>query len=314
MTLQQICNLAIKMGIKSDLRGEAQVKKSLLRLKEEFERLDERTRQEFDQERLSNPYSDTRILVEAKKPIKKILAGIDISGAELYLAERFKVDLVLSHHPLGKALAGIDEVMDLQIEVFEKYGVPVNVAEGLMKKRISEVARSVSVSNHNKMVDALRLLGISLLCVHTPCDNLVASYLEGQIKNKKFERVFEILEFLKSIPEYKKAMEQKAGPKLFAGAPENRCGKIALTEITGGTEGSPKIYERLSQAGIGTVIGMHLSEKHKKQAEAAHINAIVAGHISSDSIGMNLFLDELEKKGIKVISCSGLIRIKRFKK
>jgi len=59
---------------------------------------------------------------------------------------------------------------------------------------------------------------------------------------------------------------------------------------------------------------MHLSEKHKEEAEAAHINAIIAGHISSDSIGMNLFLDELEKRGIKIYPCSGLIRVKRFKK
>jgi len=27
---------------------------------------------------------------------------------------------------------------------------------------------------------------------------------------------------------------------------------------------------------------------------------------------MNLFLDELEKRGIEVIPCSGLIRVKRF--
>ena len=34
----------------------------------------------------------------------------------------------------------------------------------------------------------------------------------------------------------------------------------------------------------------------------------------SDSIGSNLFLDELEKRGVQVIPASGLIRIKRRKK
>jgi len=33
--------------------------------------------------------------------------------------------------------------------------------------------------------------------------------------------------------------------------------------------------------------------------------------MSSDSLGMNLFLDKLEKKGIEIIPCSGLIRVKR---
>jgi hypothetical protein len=35
--------------------------------------------------------------------------------------------------------------------------------------------------------------------------------------------------------------------------------------------------------------------------------------MSSDSIGMNIFLDELEKRGIEIISCSGFIRVSRIK-
>ena len=68
----------------------------------------------------------------------------------------------------------------------------------------------------------------------------------------------------------------------------------------------------MAQSGIGTVIGMHISEEHKKEAEAANINVVIAGHMSSDSLGVNLFLDELEKQGIEIIPCSGLIRIKRM--
>ena len=101
---------------------------------------------------------------------------------------------------------------------------------------------------------------------------------------------------------------------LFNGSEDNRAGKIALTEITGGTSGSAKIYEKLAAAGIGTIISMHQSEEYRKEAEKYHINVVIAGHISSDSIGMNLFLDELEKKGIKILPASGLIRYSRNKK
>jgi len=59
---------------------------------------------------------------------------------------------------------------------------------------------------------------------------------------------------------------------------------------------------------------MHMREESKKEAEAANINVVIAGHISSDSLGMNLFLDELEKRGIEIIPCSGLIRVSRAKK
>jgi hypothetical protein len=103
------------------------------------------------------------------------------------------------------------------------------------------------------------------------------------------------------------------GPVLFTGTEENRVGKMAFSEITGGTEGSPKIYEKMAAAGIGTVISMHQSEEHRKEAEKYHINVVIAGHISSDSIGMNLFLDELEKKGIEILPTSGLIRHSRIK-
>ena len=128
----------------------------------------------------------------------------------------------------------------------------------------------------------------------------------------KPEYLEDIIRILESIPEYREAIKIGAGPCLFVGSPENRCGKIALTEITGGTEGSEKMYEKMAQAGIGTVIGMHMSERNKQEAETNNISVVIAGHISSDSLGMNLFLDELEKRGIEVIPCSGLIRIKRF--
>jgi len=316
MFIEQIYNLAVEMGIKNDLRGPQKVRKELNRLKKKYEKMSKSEKQEFDKERLTNPFSDTRILNGTKKPVKKILTGIDMRVSELLLADRLgDVDLVLAHHPAGQALAfGLDDVMHLQADVLETYGVPINVAESLLQIRIDEVSRSVAPSNHNRVVDAAKLLKTGFMCVHTAADNCVASFLKKLIDRKKPEYVEDLLELLKSVPEYREAMRIGAGPRIFAGQPANHCGKIALTEITGGTEGSSKIYEKMAQAGIGTVVAMHLSEEHRKSAEKAHINAVIAGHIASDSIGMNLFLDELEKRRIEVVPCSGLIRVKRFKK
>jgi hypothetical protein len=38
---------------------------------------------------------------------------------------------------------------------------------------------------------------------------------------------------------------------------------------------------------------------------------VVAGHMSSDSIGMNLILDKFEAKGVEIVAASGLIRVSR---
>lgn len=315
MTIQEIFNLGIKMGIEADFRGKSGVEKFLSRKKKGYKKLTGKAKEDFDLEELQNPYLDSRILhIADDKEIKKVLVGIDIAPSEVLLAKELgSIDLIIGHHPLGKGLANLAEVMALQCDVLEQYGLPINIAEGLMKVRISEVARGVNAANHERTVDTAKLLSFNLMCLHTSCDNLAAKFLKNKIENnKEIEYLDDLMEFLKTVPEYQKAMKIGAGPKIFAGAPENRCGRIAITEMTGGTEGSPKLYEKMAQAGIGTVIGMHQSEEHRKEAEAANINVVIAGHISSDSLGVNFFLDELEKQGIEIVPCSGLIRVSRI--
>jgi hypothetical protein len=322
MTLQEIYKLAIKMGIEADFRPKKQIEKNLVRIKKEYGELSKSKKELFDIERLVSPYLDSRIHFEgAEKNIKRVIAGIDIDSAEIMVAKylsnhnpKEKIDAVIAHHPVGKALADLGDVMHLQADVLAQYGVPINIAESLMKIRISEVSRGVSPINHFQAVDTARLLGLSFMNVHTPADNLVAKFVEKKIMADKPEFVGDIIKSLLEIPEYKQAALKGSGPVLFTGSEKNRVGKIAFTEITGGTSGSAKMYEKMSQAGIGTIIGMHQSEEHRKEAEAAHLNVVIAGHISSDSIGMNLFLDELEKRGIEIVPCSGLIRVSRNKK
>ena len=316
MTIKEIYNLAIQMGIQADFRGEEGIKKFLENKKKKYEKMDEKEKEEFDKEALENPYLDSRIYhIADDKEIRRVLVGIDIEPAEILMTKEIgDIDLVIAHHPIGKGLAHLADVMDLQCDVLNFYGVPINIAEGLMKERISEVSRGVNKANHQRTIDTTKILGFNLICLHTACDNLAAKFLKDLIEEKKPERIEDLMKLLKEIPEYKEAMKIGAGPKIFVGDKENRCGKIALTEITGGTEGSPKLYEKMAQAGIGTVVGMHISEEHKKEAELANINVVIAGHISSDSLGVNLFLDELEKKGIEIVSCSGLTRVSRVEK
>jgi len=314
MTVKEIYNLSINKGIEADFRGREGVEKLLLRRGEKHEKMTEEEKKEFDLDSLENPYLDSRVLhIAEDKEVRKVLVGIDIEPAEVLLAKEMGgVDLIIAHHPLGKGLASLHEVMELQCDVLNQYGVPINVVEGLMKERIEEVARGVNKLNHQRTIDVARLLGFNLINSHTPCDNLAAKFLKDKIEERKPERVEDLLKLLKEIPEYQKATEHGAGPKVFVGDEENRCGKIAVAEITGGTEFSPKLYEKMAQAGIGTVVGMHVSEEGKREAEAANINVVIAGHISSDSIGVNLFLDELEKQGIEIVPCSGLIRVSRL--
>ncbi|EKE19969.1 MAG: hypothetical protein ACD_8C00074G0002 [uncultured bacterium] len=322
MNIQEIKKLAIDLGIKSDFRPKSRIDHLLKNAKERYEKLSKEEKKLFDLESLTNPYLDSRIHFDGgAKKIKKVMVGVDIDSSELMVARylsnhnpKSPIDLVIGHHPEGMALPGLVDVMELQADVLAQYGVPINIAESLMSIRISEVSRGVSPANYFKEVDTARLLGMNFMNVHTPADNLVAQFVKNKVLKDNPVYVRDIIKSLLEIPEYREGAIRGAGPRVFAGSENRRAGKIAFTEITGGTSGSKEMYAKMSQAGVGTIIGMHMGEEHRKEAEAAHINVVIAGHISSDSLGMNLFLDELEKKGIEIVPCSGLIRVSRVNK
>lgn len=327
MTVEQIYRLAIELGIKNDIRGIGVVDRNLKRVREKYEELPAKQRKFFDTDRLFNPYMDTRYFLPDGRQavthqVRKIIVGIDMGPAEVMLTNELSkrdpkrpIDLIMSHHPLGKALTqGLSDVMRIQVELFHKFGIPLNIAESLIKKRLDEVSKGTQSGNYFGTIDAAHLLGYPVMCVHTPADNMVAKFMFDLVKKneKKLDTVGDIMDMLMGIPEYQHAQKRGAGPYILTGDRDNYAGKIAVTEITGGTEGSVDMYEKLAHFGIGTIIGMHLSTKHEEQARKHHLNVVIAGHMSSDSLGMNLFLDELQRKGIEIIAASGFTRVSRL--
>ncbi len=324
MTLQEIYDLAVEMGMKADPRGVDGVKRYLDRGKKRYQQMSEKKKKYFDKETLANPYSDSRILFgDSKLRIKRLMAGIDAEVGELLLADRLsekarsassgqgKIDLVISHHPDGHALASLHEVMDVQVDMFAQAGVPVNVADALFQERKSMVKRRFGPLNHNRTVDAARLLDIPLLALHTIWDNLGNNFMEEYLQKKKFDTAGEVLDYVNEIPEFIEATKGKSGPSLVSGSEDRRAGKVAVS-FTGGTNPSKELYAEIAKAGVGTLIEMHVPEEGLTELKKHHINVIDTGHMAADSIGANLFLDQLEKRGVEIVACSGLIRIKRL--
>ena len=316
MTIQQIFDLSLQMGINADPRGSAKVKKVLEERKKEYKKASEKEKKYFDQDTLSNPYSDSRLFVgDPKKQVKKVLAGIDSDAAEILLADRLNqkgmgIDLVIGHHPIGMTLAALHDVMDLQIDVYADAGVPINVMDALMKERQSAIQRRIHPSNHNQIVDTARLLGMPLMNLHTTWDNVSDKFMKDYLAKKPFDTVGEVYDYLMELPEYQEAEKGKNGPLIVSGSPKSRAGKVAIF-FTGGTNPSKEIYAELAKAGIGTLVDMHIPEDGLTEIKKLHMNVINAGHMASDSIGANIFLDAIEKQGVEVIPCSGLIRVKR---
>lgn len=317
MKLKTIYDLAVKKGLSEDQRQKKEIEAILNKTRREYQKLNERDKKAFDKEMLNHTYDDSRVLNgTAEEEIQTVMVGIDIDVSEILLADRLrakgeKIDLVVSHHPSGRAYAQLHKVMAIQPSLWQAYGLSKEVSEGLMKDRMDEVARTVAPSNHFRAVDAARLLGIPFMCLHTTADNCVAGFLQKLFDARKPKKLKNVVDILKAIPEYKDGMCKGAGPFILIGEEKNVAGKI-FVDMTGGTSGPESMFGRLSQSGVKTIIGMHCKESGYKVAKSEFINYVIAGHIASDNLGMNLLFDSIDEKGrLKFIECSGFKRVRR---
>jgi len=318
MKLGEIYRRAVAIGIDYDLRGREEINRLLAEEKEKYEKLEESEKASFDLDRLFNPFADSRILWgDPEIEVKKVLVGIDLEVGELLLAYLLnrdrgeKIDCLIAHHPEGRALARLAEVMKLQVDLLSQYGIAVSVVEQLMEKRIAEVERRLLPVNHNRTVDVARLLGLPFLCLHTPADNCVTAYLKKRFDQEKPLFLRDLLKILRSIPEYEASARLEGAPKILHGSENSRCGQIYV-DMTGGTEGSKEIFDKIATSGISTIVGMHFSEEHLEKAKKANLNIVVAGHIASDTLGLNLLLDAIDPENeLEFVCVSGFERRRR---
>ncbi len=320
ITLKQLYDKSLELAIERGPRSKKEVADQLKRLKDDHKKLDEKKKQYFDEESLVNPFLDSRIEYgDPKTRLKRIMVGIDIGVGELLIANELNkkgkgIDAVIAHHPEGRALIDLTQVMDIQNDISELEGVPVNVAEKLMKGRMGDLNRGLHAHNHFQVPDAARLLEIPFACFHTFADNNVYWFIKKYITAKKPKRISDVIDALMDLPEYQAAKKRGNGPKVFVGDETSRVGKISFSGFTGGTTGPKEIYEKMAHAGVGTILAMHIPEEHRKLAEKYHINVLICGHMASDSLGVNLLMDEAEKKGVEIIPCAGFLRVSRAKK
>ncbi len=319
MKVKELFDKAIQVGIDNDPRGKNIVIRELADKNREFRDLDEKEKEYFDQSSLINPYPDSRILhATGDEEVRGAIVGIDMEVGEVAITHAMRVggepiDLIIGHHPEGRSYAKLYEVMEMQADILARFGVPINVAETLLEKRIGDVERRLLPVNHARAVDATKLLNIPMINLHTPADNMVATFLQKRFDNDTPRTLGDVLDLLLEEPEYKDAKHEGAGPKIILGSKKRQAGRV-FVDMTGGTEGAKEIFGGLVNSGINTIVGMHFSDDHKKEAEKYHINMVIAGHISSDNVGLNLLFDAISgKDGIKFYEASGFRRFSRVK-
>lgn len=317
MKLSEFHKAIVACGKAADPRSIDDIDDILAARQKAYDKLDETEKVFFDAESIWNPYSDTRVVCgDLDARVKKVIVGIDVDAAELTLVDRLNekgaaIDLVIAHHPRAQALVTLPDVMDLQSDIFYQQGVSIAASETLLAKRKKQVDRSVRSGNFLRAKHAAELLGLRFMTAHTPADSMGYKYLEDMIAQKKPATMGDLQKMLLDIPEYEYYAKESCAPTIINGSPSSRIKKVHF-EFTGGTEGPVEIYDKLSAAGVDTIIAMHQSDKHLEAATKANINVLLAGHMASDVLGLNLLFDKLEEKAeFEIVSFSGFFRIKR---
>jgi len=316
MKLGEIYRFAVQMAKEHDPRTMDEIEEELERTEHRYQKMDAGEKDSFDLDSLWNPYPDSRLVHgDPDTDVSGVLWGMDITTGEMVLADRLRekgrrIDAVIGHHPFGRARPSFGDALHLHEHIYEQLGVPINVAEGVMAPRIREIHDISAVGNYEQVVDAARLLELPLMCLHSVTDNLVDRYLNRLIEERSPKYVGDVLDMLKELPEYRHAAGNNNPPEVYVGDKRRRAGKV-LVRMTGGTSGPKELYEKLADAGIGTVVFMHIPETHLDEVRNHHINVIIAGHAASDSLGINLLADRLEERGLEIIPCSGYIRARR---
>jgi len=239
--------------------------------------------------------------------IKKVLMGVDMDTAELLLAKQLGYDCVVSHHPRNTN-ANMLDVMKAHIRKLEALGVPRNKSQKMLEERKDELSYNQHVSNSRRSESAARLLDLPFICIHTPADILseaiVQEFLDGKFSDKPDTTVQDVVEALGEIGEYKNSARK---PVIRVGSKESYAGKIYVL-MSGLTGPGPKVTKEYFEAGVGTLILMHIPEKDVKEVKEQGIgNIVVAGHMSSDSLGLNKIAQCWAEHGVETTMMSGIV-------
>jgi hypothetical protein len=242
---------------------------------------------------------DSAIYVEGDN-IKKALFCIDAGTPELLLAKQEGFDVVIAHHPPG-GTAAIDffHVFKRHVQQMVAVGIPQGEAEKAIKKKLQDLEVEGHMRNYAHAIDVAKLLRMPLMNIHTPLDEIGRRTMSEQIQRgtEKNSKVQDVVNALRELAEFKNAITEI---KIRLGKAENPAGKIVVSHGAG-TNGGYEVARTYFKHGIGTVIYIHISPSDLEKLKADAVgNLIVTGHIASDSVGINPFLKELEKKGILV--------------
>ena len=241
--------------------------------------------------------------------IERVLFGIDLKTPELILAAQQQYHCAISHHPVGgSSTLRFHEVLERHIDQMVRAGVPPAVAEATMRPTIEERRIFNSMTNYDHDRSVAALLGLPYVNIHTPLDEIGRRRMaETTATVAEDATVAELVDrFYGAFAEFRNAETEI---EVLVGTPEHRVGN-AVVSHGAGTNGGYPVAKAYFDHGIDTVIYIHCRPGDARRLVAEYGETktlIVTGHIASDSIGINPYVDRLREEGLDVTTFSGII-------
>ena len=256
--------------------------------------------------------SDTTINVPAKN-VRRALFGIDVEAADLWIAKEKAYDVVIAHHPTGgSATLDFPKVLVKHADILARHGVPRPVADAAVREMQEDREQRAHAENYDRLPSIARLIGIGLMCIHNPCDEIGRRVMDETLraKLKPNPRVRDAIDTLYTIPEFQAAKTRIA---VRMGKIDSPLGKWAVHHGAG-TNGGLPVARAAFEHGIDTVFYIHIDAGALRRlwelfGREGSKNLVVTGHVASDSIGINTLVRELRARGLRIDTYSGIVDV-----
>lgn len=241
--------------------------------------------------------------------IKRIMLGIDIKGPEVKMAADMGFDAAISHHPTGgQARLQFYKVLYRHLDQLVSAGVPLEAVQATIDDMAEEHRVMAAMSNFDHDPSVARLLDMPYMNIHTPLDEIGRRRLQTAADELSATDTIAALisHFDASFGEFRNAETEI---ELRMGKMDNPMGKVVMSHGAG-TNGGYPVAKAFFDHGVDTVIYIHCRPADSKKLVAEYgdaKNLIVTGHIVSDSIGINPYIDRLREDGIDVATLSGIV-------
>jgi len=245
--------------------------------------------------------------------VKRALFGIDADVGDLLLAKQLGYDLLINHHPTGGgSQVNLPQVLRRHGVLLQLAGVPKDAAERAVDALLDEHESAAHARNYDKLPSEARLLRMPLMAIHNPCDEIGRRVMDEALRAElpKEPRVRDAIQVLNGLPEFKKALTKIV---VRMGSEQNPLGTWVVIHGAG-TNGGYPVAKAAFDHGIDTVFYIHIDAGHLRRLREEYgregpKNLIVTGHIASDSLGINVLVRELRKRGVTVDCFSGVLDV-----